>query len=272
MKIFKNIIFILALAITYQASAENNKDIDLFIFGGQSNAVGWKSNAEGYPADPEHIDEKIILYCVTPGASEEPGVWKTLGPQPGRFPDGHFGPEITFARGLFKNGMHPAIFKYSIGASSLAGTWKGPGEHGYYDKMTAEFAKALRQLKEKGFKVHIKAFIWIQGESDGKTEKNANAYKKRLQTLISDIRNNVVKNPTLPVILGVDEQHPFLKKHPQIVKAHQEIAENDNNIIFTSMYGLKKADKTHLTPEGVIEHGKRILAAAKKLLNTQDSP
>jgi hypothetical protein len=35
------------------------------------------------------------------------------------------------------------------------------------------------------------------------------------------------------------------------------------------MYGLPKADKTHLTPSGLVEHGHRIFKAYKIVANTK---
>jgi hypothetical protein len=93
----------------------------------------------------------------------------------------------------------------------------------------------------------------------------AEAFKGRLSTLVNDWLNNVAKDKNLPIILGVDEQHPYLKKNPQVVTAHKEIAAADKNIIFTSMIGLEKADSTHLKPCGLIKHGDRLFDAYKKL-------
>ena len=61
-----------------------------------------------------------------------------LGPQEGRFPKGHFGPEISFARVLKKQDTPLAIFKFTLGATSLAGKWRAPGAGGLYDQMVVE--------------------------------------------------------------------------------------------------------------------------------------
>jgi hypothetical protein len=44
------------------------------------------------------------------------------------------------------------------------------------------------------------------GESDA--NNTLNAYQANLSSIINDLRNNVVKNSDLAVILGVDEQFP----------------------------------------------------------------
>jgi len=258
-------LLILILTALFTANISFAEEIDLFIIAGQSNAQGWQGDAKQYPKDFNKLDKTIRFYWVTPGFSSSEGKWTTLKPQKGRFKNGHFGLEITFARSLKMAGYNPAIFKYSLGATSIAKNWKGPGDGEMYDQMVKEFKKALSILKKQDHKINLRAFIWIQGESDAQSPEMANAYKEKLKLLIDDIRNNVTKKKKLPIILGVDEQHPWIKKNPQVLQAQKNIAENDNNIIFTSMKHLEKADSTHLTPQGLNEHGKRIYTAYKTI-------
>lgn len=76
----------------------------------------------------------------------------------------------------------------------------------------------------------------------------------------------MVGNSTLPIILGVDEQHFWVVDQPAVLDAHKRIARNDDQTKFTSMYGLPKADATHLTPAGLVTHGEQIFEALKPLL------
>jgi hypothetical protein len=237
----------------------------MFILAGQSNAQGWQGNAAHYPSADQYVDEQIAFYWVTPGFSSSDGQWTTLQPQGGRFKDGHFGPEVTFARSLKEAGLNPAIFKYTRGATGIAKHWKTPGQGGMYDNMVTEFAKAKGLLEQEGYRVQVRCFIWIQGENDAHTEAMADAFKERLRTLIGDIRLNVTGNPSLPVILGLDEQHPWVTKNPQVIRAQQELAKELDHVVFTSMIGLEKADVSHLTPDGLAEHGRRLFAAYRRL-------
>ncbi len=242
------------------------EEIGLFVLGGQSNMQGWEGNGESYPADPKGIDRKIKFYWVTPGHGSSEGKWTFLKPQGGRFPKGHFGPEVTFARLLAEDGCNIAIFKYSLTATGLAENWKAPGQDGMYDQMIAELNKSITLLREQGYNVSFKAFVWIQGESDANTRELADGYRARLELLVDDFRKNVAGDPGLPVILGVDEQHPWIKNFPKVVEVQRKLAEEGSNIIFTSMIGLEKADYSHLTPQGLKEHGRRLFAAYKALI------
>lgn len=257
--------YIVFLAAFLAADISIGEQIDLFILAGQSNAQGWMGDAAYYPADNDELDPSIAFFWVTPQHSSSNGQWTRLKPQGGRFEQGHFGPEISLARCLKNSGYQAAIFKYTLGSTSIARHWQGPGDGKLYDRMVEAFRAAVSMLSAGGHRVSVRGFVWIQGESDAETPAMAAAYKERLRLLIKDWRHHVISNPRLAVILGVDEQHPWVSKNPQVVKAQKILAQQDKRIVFTSMSGLEKADSTHLTPKGLAGHGQRICAAFKQL-------
>nr|MBI1229546.1 SGNH/GDSL hydrolase family protein [Cytophagales bacterium] len=257
----------LHLMILLPQHANAQKALDLFIWAGQSNAQGWMGDAAVYPEDPEGLDESILLNWTYVDNGSSGGKWVTLQPQTGRFPKGHFGPEVSFGRELKEAGYNPAVFKYTKGATGLARDWKAPGERGIYDRMTEDLNAAIKQLEGDGYRVTVRGFIWIQGESDAGEDGTANEFYSNLKTIIQDLRRNVVNVPDLKVILGVDEQHPFVKERLAVVEAQKQLASEDSAIAYTSMLGLPKADATHLTPEGLEAHGKRISNAYLSLLS-----
>jgi len=256
---------ILLLFFLLPLNSSSQKKLDLFILAGQSNAQGWMGDATNYPEEGIEFDDSILFNWTFVDNESSSGEWVTMQPQKGRFPKGHFGPEVSFARELKKAGYNPAIFKYTKGATGLARDWKAPGEGGIYDSMVADLKAAINELKKQGFEVKIQAFIWIQGESDAGNEKTANNYYQNLKQLISDLRNIVLKRPDLKIILGVDEQHKFVKERPEVLAAQKKLAEEDENTAYTSMLNLPKADGTHLTPAGLKNHGIRIFKAFRKL-------
>jgi hypothetical protein len=259
----KILILLVMLAASIVIRAQEK--IDLFIWAGQSNAQGWMGDGAYYPQEDIQLDESILLNWTFFGLESSGGQWITMQPQAGRFPEGHFGPEVSFSRELKKAGYHPAIFKYTKGATGLARDWKAPGEGGIYDRMVSDLKEAIHALEKQEYSVNIQGFIWIQGESDGSDDVSANAYSTNLHGLINDLRNKVLNIPKLKIILGVDEQHAFMKTRPQVVEAQKRIAEDDPDIIFTSMVGLQKADATHLTPAGLVQHGVLIFKAFNRL-------
>jgi arylsulfatase A-like enzyme len=64
------------------SQAEN---IDLFVMAGQSNMLGCKGDAEGYPVDGNGTDKKVRFYWVVPGCNNSNNQWTFLRPQEGSF-------------------------------------------------------------------------------------------------------------------------------------------------------------------------------------------
>lgn len=261
MKNFKIALFFLIFPFLLYAQDK----IDLFILAGQSNAQGWTGDALEYPQDGQEFDKSILLNWTFYGNESSKGEWITMQPQKGRYPSGHFGPEVSFGRELKKSGYNPAIFKYCLGSSGLARDWKKPNSGGIYDNMIKDLTVAIYKLKRKGYRINVRGFVWIQGESDAGIEKDALEYQANLKRMIYHLRTQVLQEPHLKIVLGVDEQHAYVKQRPVVVEGQKKIACDDKNIIYTTMYGLPKADETHLTPSGLVEHGKRIFMAFEKL-------
>lgn len=257
----------LLLSVHLPIDLRAQQSLDLFIWAGQSNAQGWMGDAVYYPEDPNGLDESILLNWTFVDNESSNGEWVNMQPQTGRFPKGHFGPEVSFGRELKKTGYNPAIFKYTKGATGLAHDWKSPGEGGIYDVMTADLKSAIKKLEKEGFAVKFRGFIWIQGESDAGNENTAQEYYSNLKQMIDDLRLNVINEPHLKIILGVDEQHHFVKERPVVIEAQKKLASEDTSIVFTSMLGLPKADATHLTPEGLVAHGKLIFEAYASIIH-----
>jgi len=266
----KKIITILLISLSLSLFSQEN--IDLFVWAGQSNAMGQQGDAAQYPADTDNLDNQIRFNWDVLNGSDS-GLCTTMEPQDlgHYFTAGHFGPEVTFSRKLIHAGYNPAIFKYTQGATSIHEHWLAPGAGGMYDDMVTALNTAITALEAQGHTVTVRGFIWIQGESDSNTDARANAYNANLTNLINDFRNNVVSNATLPTILGVDEQFFDLTGHErhQILNAHQDLALNDATIKFTSMYGYPKGDVTHLTPAGVISHGEDLFDSYLLLISGQ---
>lgn len=253
-------------SILLATSLLQNKDIDFFIIAGQSNAMGYYGDARYFPIDNDRIDKTIKFYWSIP-FYYSCGKWITLQPQSYRFLTGLFGPEITFARLLKKNGYNPAIFKYTKHGTSIEEDWKGPGDGKLYDRMVYELLKALYLLNKDGFKIKSFCFIWIQGESDALSPKMESAYKNNLRLIIDDLCNKVLKKPEMPIILAVNEMTAWVSRSSPVVKAQQELAAENKNIIWITMIGLEQYDFAHLSPKGHADQGKRIFENYIDLVN-----
>ena len=240
--------------------------VELHILAGQSNAQGFRGDAAHCPGGAQ-----IPFFYNAPGFGDSDGQWTILGPQSGGdYPKGYFGPEITFALALQQAGSQPAIFKFTAPSTSLAKDWKGPGESGLLDTMCRELQTAIKLLETRHLKVKLCSFTWIQGESDAETDAMAVLYHERLAVLVRHVRE-ILHEPDLPIILGVDEQHPWVKERPVVVEAQKQIVATNKHMAFLSMLGLEKADTSHLTPNGLVKHGERLFETWQKLAEGLDS-
>lgn len=244
---------------------ELGQKVDLFVLGGQSNAQGWRGDAAQYPIDTLLLDRYVGLSYTYVDNTSSNGRWIQMQPQEGLFMSGHFGPEVSFGRRLKAYGLNPAIFKYTCGGTSINSFWKTPGAGGKYDALVSDLKTDIATLEKLGYTVNIRGFIWIQGEADAANATIANEYYAKLLSIVTDFRQNVAKNNNLPIILGVDEQYPSVITYPIIWQSQQRIASEIGNALFTSMYGLPKADNTHLTPAGLYTHGIRLFDAYKTI-------
>ncbi len=190
--------------------------------------------------------------------------WTFLGPQWKRFPKGHFGPEISFARAMADQGFNPAIFKYSKESTSLAEDWLGPNQNGLYDDFVKHLRSAISKLAGSGEPVRIRGLFWIQGENDAITLENAKLYLDRLNSILRHLRKEVIGD-SVPIILGADEAHPSMQMNPQVQAAQQFLADQEECVARSSMLGLQKADSTHLTPAGLVQHGLRLAETHRQL-------
>ena len=234
--------------------------VELHILAGQSNAQGIQGDATQCPGSAN-----IPFFFNALGFGDSGGQWTILGPQSGgHFPRGYFGPEISFALALQQAGARPAIFKFTAPCTSLAQDWKGPGEGGILDTMCRELLAAIKLLEKGQRKVKVCSFTWIQGESDAQADATAVNYRERLVVLLRHVRK-ILQEPDLPIILGIDEQHPWVKERPVVVEAQKQIVAANKHMAFLSMVGLEKSDTSHLTPKGLVKHGERLFETWQQL-------
>lgn len=110
---------------------------------------------------------------------------------------GWAGPELGMAQYIHNNieSDKPVyIIKFASGGTSFAGSpsWKSPssGTNGeLYTKLTKYVNNGLEHLVEKGLSPKVRAFVWMQGESDGGSAANASAYQNNMKNMVKDFRN-----------------------------------------------------------------------------------
>jgi hypothetical protein len=273
--------------------ADGDESRDLILVAGQSNAVGYDAYASELPAHDG--DQQVLFwwrtgdpppdqYDVTSG-----GQWKRLQPQPrgtpwdvskltgkdkparqyGNFfkPEGGFGPEIGLARHLQTQEKRPlAIVKAAFSGTALMQDWNpdDPGASGAcYRALLDETRKAMATAKEERVELRLRAFVWVQGESDA-TQAAAPQYAKNLGRILERLRADL-SAPQLLALIGVNTRYGNGKNpHMPIVIAQQkELAERDPLTVYVDTEGAETLppSHTHFTAAGTLEIGKRYAAA-----------
>lgn len=186
----------LLLFCTFQLHAE--KEIDVFLIGGQSNATG-----QGYMRNiPQSfkVDQSVLFYFskyLNQGKGAE--VWRPLC-QASETED-KFGVELSLGTALKKYfpQREIALIKHGLSGSNLYEQWnpgnrKGEKQGEEYKKWITTVKTAIAQLKEKGYKPVIRAMVWQQGEGDAREiagMENSRRYGENLRNLILQIRQEL---------------------------------------------------------------------------------
>jgi hypothetical protein len=162
-----------ALAQSGTQAVTPNGAVPVFVFAGQSNAVGVDTLDE-LRADQLAPQPNVLFYGPNEGGNE----WGPLTPS-STSPNlidglnrtgGSYGPEISAGKTISNalGGAVVAEVKYAVGATSLYDPldWNPAGTNNLYDNMVARVNQALAALQAQGHTGYVAGFFWMQGESD----------------------------------------------------------------------------------------------------------
>ncbi|MEZ5940016.1 MAG: sialate O-acetylesterase [Planctomycetaceae bacterium] len=286
------VIAVSAISCVSHAEDTPKKQLDVFIVAGQSNSVGFDAN----PAEltPDEQDSKTLFWfrCGDPPPDEydvRSNGWTHLRTQPRgnpdtrgvqqrqygnfHFPEGGFGPEFGFIRTLRKStpDANLAVIKSSFSGTSLIDDWDptSQDEHGAcYRALIEEVSTAVEQAEKQGYSCHIRAMIWVQGESDAKadiTEK----YQAAILEMLASMRKEL-NAPELVALLGVNTR--FLAVDgitpgmQAVIAAQEGAAEQSEHCVYVDLDGASLANKVHFDAAGTLEIGRRYAVAWQEWL------
>jgi len=285
---FRRLTLGLALLLQGLAYAETR---DLILVAGQSNAVGFDAYAEELPADPKDTATMFWWRVGDPPPDEFDGSsarqWTTLQFQPrtpamsgdaakktgrqyGNFnkkTKGGFGPEIGMVRTLATKETRPlAVIKIAFSGTSVAADWNVglPGKaDACYRAMIDEAKAAIASAKSKDVTLRLRAFVWVQGESDANA-KDAPAYAANLSTMLQRLRTDL-NAPDMILLLGVNTRFGNGKNAfmPKVIDAQKEVAAALPRARYVDTAGAETLppSHTHFTAVGTLEIGRRYAEA-----------
>lgn len=194
-------------------AARAQETVQLYILAGQSNAVGYGTNAaqlpvelaqpqpdvqflfeEGYYDPGLRISSNGQLVPLAPQTATDIQVFG--GPLSG------FGEELTLGRALKDNlGGNVCVAKFAISGTSLSVCWVPGAPLPLYPSLMANIAAAKAQLEGQGKLVQFAGFFWMQGEWDAQFHDLAQLYETNLASFIASVRADL-HTPALPFVIG----------------------------------------------------------------------
>ncbi len=270
------------ILLTSFATAKN-KQIDVYLIGGQSNATG-----QGYlvnmPGDFK-TDTTVLFYYSKflkgGGASE---TWQPLchaSSKPHKF-----GVELSLGTELKKlsGGKEIAIIKHALSGSNLYNQWN-PGTSNKdtinfgeeYKKFVTTVNEGMEKLRKKGYKPRIRAMVWQQGAGDAHENagleysrvygKNLNHFIKRARQQFQCPKMLFIYGYSMPVpqkrFIGREEVRTAQEHidqnsgHPLAVKRAFLIDTDDLPLRCDEPNTPYPDDKAHFNTYGILELGKR---------------
>lgn len=199
-KLIKKVFIFLYFVGLCASSYSQNKDIDVILIGGQSNATG-----QGYMQNiPEKfkIDTTVLIYYSRYlGGGGKSLTWQPLC-QASETPD-RFGIELSLGTELQR--LYPnkkfAIIKHALSGANLYEQWNSGtsskdtinfGEE--YKKFINTVENGLEALRVKEYKPKIRVMAWQQGEGDARDiagMENSRNYGENLNRFIKRTRKDL---------------------------------------------------------------------------------
>lgn len=238
------------------ASPASGAIVNVFLVGGQSNALGRANTAQlpTSPLDLKSPQNDVAFY---------EGSLTTLQPRATQF-----GPEITFGRALADHysplGESVALLKYAVGGTNLHTQWKADGtssptsDGSHYKAFQNTVNAGLLALatSNPGDTFVLSGMIWMQGESDAVATHSAN-YETNLTNFINDIRATFEEE--LPFVIGqlssgqTNLNATYLNT-VRTAQANVAAADSLTALLDTSSYSLAN-DNLHFDAAGQIAMG-----------------
>ena len=204
--------------------------VPVFVFAGQSNAVGVDTLDE-LRADQLAPQPNVLFY----GPNEGGNIWGPLTPS-STSPNlvdglnrtgGSFGPEISTGKTISTalGGALVAEVKFAVGATALFDRWN-PASGDLYHRMVARVTRSLADLQTQlGRTGYVAGFFWMQGESDAIALRTD--YAANLRNFIASVRRDF-NNPNLPFVFGqiIDFDHPVSTP----LREQQQAVADDNTV------------------------------------------
>lgn len=195
----------LLIVVASPLVADDDKNLRIFIFAGQSNMVGSDSKVQDIGRFPPFAGlektqpEVLFSYCLGRENKSTSEGWVELQPV-----NNVVGPELSFARKVTQNIDAPiAIIKVAAGGTHLGGDWNPDDPSGFkmYPLALEWIRDALAGLDQQGIRYQLEGFMWHQGENDMFNADYMDNYGRNLKNFLASWRRDL-NAPELRFYIG----------------------------------------------------------------------
>lgn len=261
------------LAVGILAASVQAASVPVFIFSGQSNAVGQRTNTAELTPALQAVQPNVLFYGPT--STSAPATWNPfVPPDETGVPSGSgFGPEITTGQALLSPGWpRTAMVKFASGGTNLYSQWNPNIGGSLYSQMLTRVNQSLADLPvQKGVTGTPAGFFWMQGESDSDTLGHANAYQQNLTNFIQRLRSDLGQ-PNLPVVLGqINNAFTYTWA---VRQAQATVARTVPYVSLAKTDDLQRAtgEPIHFSSQGTVDLGTRYAALYQTALAHSPGP
>lgn len=258
---------------SFYAHAEDApRPLKVFVFAGQSNMAGLRSNATELKdtalAGPQ---ENLSFFNgewvpLAPGTAQNVPA-STVKNREERLRQG-FGPEVSFASQVSQALGEPVgVVKLALGRTSLNRQWQPGKANGLYEQLRQMVQDASKQRP-----VEVIGMLWMQGENDAKDPEAAQAYAGNLRNLVETARRDF-GNPGMIFVAGrINLPGPADPASMETVR--EALTGKDiTKYRWVDCDDLTTvADRLHFDTQGLEELGSRMAGAFLPLHNPSQEP
>ncbi|MCA9061416.1 MAG: hypothetical protein KDA96_00075 [Planctomycetaceae bacterium] len=269
-----SVLFVGRIATPFaSAIADESRTLNVFILAGQSNMAGADSVVDGASGFAETSTDWETLFTaasLADAVSTAPYLpWGELRAHQIKDSLVH-GPEVGFARSLYEAGWrNVAIIKVFANFRRDVQRWPW-GEGGdLYNAWTSFVDGRLEELREQGYTIRVRGFLWHQGIDDAIHRTLATQYEHNLTNLIGKLRARY-SAMSAPFVLARSVNSRIAQPTPDpdqtspmaaVRHAQMQTAANVSRVAWINVDDLPNVNTHHFTAEGQLVIGRRFADA-----------
>lgn len=230
---------------------------DTVILAGQSNAKGNALLAD--LSAPYNAAYPGVMFYNSTSIDHRSRVWGPLGPVTNVSGYG-FGCEVSLGRDLDADAGWPnvAIYKCAQGSTSLAANWNPAGPGRNWSEITDVYDRAVNALPNVGDSLNVRAFVWIQGESDTTLLADSLAYQANLTAFVAAVRTKW--GAGLPFwIVRLTTPNSFGAYEDNVIAAQNAVAAADPDVYIIAPTS-PLPDGVHFSAAALVQLGQNLAA------------